>query len=164
MYRADPQGTTRAVRPPGGSRRSIARAGRKQCRHDDPSHPRFSWMVTAPHCWHGFEVHRSGTESTTPTTCIANSRRRPSSFVIHGLALPERRPASAVLRPLRSAPGTGAVDEGGRPVLGSLTSDRMQIDPDGSFTITVDSEPADGRPQTTSAPPPRPDSSSHGTR
>ncbi len=69
-----------------------------------------------------------------------------SSFV-HSRSHAETAPRSACpSSSTASSRGTGAVTKEGAPVLGSLTSDRMQIDPDGSFTITVDSEPADGRP------------------
>ncbi len=125
---------------------SIARAGAQTVVTDDPSHPRFSWMVTAPHCWHGFEVHRSGYGIDNPDNVYRHTAvDGQSSFVIHG-RMPERRPAQLSFVLYGQLPGTGAVTKEGAPVLGSLTSDRMQIDPDGSFTITVDSEPADGRP------------------
>ncbi|WP_305095419.1 hypothetical protein [Prescottella sp. R16] len=60
--------------------------------------------------------------------------------------MPERRPAQLSFVLYGELPGTGAVTKEGAPVLAALTTDRMQIDPDGSFTITVDPEPADGRP------------------
>lgn len=147
MYRADPQGTTRAGQATlEEAVDSIARAGAQTVVTDDPSHPRFSWMVTAPHCWHGFEVHRSGYGIDNPDNVYRHTAvDGQSSFVIHG-RMPERRPAQLSFVLYGQLPGTGAVTKEGAPVLGSLTSDRMQIDPDGSFTITVDSEPADGRP------------------
>ncbi len=125
MYRADPQGTTRAGQATlEEAVDSIARAGAQTVVTDDPSHPRFSWMVTAPHCWHGFEVHRSGYGIDNPDNVYRHTAvDGQSSFVIHG-RMPERRPAQ------RSSSSTASSrersgDEGGRarPGLAHLRSD-----------------------------------------
>ncbi|MFC9518695.1 hypothetical protein ACFTSD_23420 [Nocardiaceae bacterium NPDC056970] len=147
MYRADRQGTTRAGQVTlDEAVDSIALAATQTVVTDDPTDPRFSWMVTAPHCWHGFEVNRSGYGIDNPDNVYRHTAvDGQSSFVIHG-RMPERRPAQLSFVLYGELPGTGAVTKEGAPVSGSLTSDRMQIEPDGSFTITVGPEPADGRP------------------
>ena len=45
-----------------------------------------------------------------------------------------------------SIPGTAALAAEGGTQLATLRSDAMQIAADGSFTITLDSSPANGRP------------------
>ncbi len=147
MYRADQQGATRAGRTSlDAAVDSIALASTQTVVTDDPTDPQFSWMVTAPHCWHGFEVARSGYGIDNPDNVYRHTAvDGQSTFVIHG-RMPERRPAQLSFVLYGELPGTGAVTKEGAPVLGSLTSDRMQIAPDGSFTITVGPEPADGRP------------------
>jgi len=147
MYRADPQGASRAGQDTVDSAvDSIATAAAQTVVTDNPSEPHFNWAVTAPHCWHGFEVARSGYGIDNPDNVHRHAAvDGQSSFVIRG-RMPEQRPAQLSFVLYGELPGTGAVTKEGAPVLASLTSDRMQIDPDGSFTITVDPEPADGRP------------------
>ncbi len=51
-------------------------------------------MVTAPHCWHGFEVHRSGYGIDNPDNVYRHTAvDGQSSFVIHG-RMPNGAPLS----------------------------------------------------------------------
>lgn len=146
MYRADPQGDTAAGRATlDAAVESITTAVTQTVVTDDAKTPHFNWVVNAPHCWHGLDVTRSGYGIDNPDNVHRHTAvDGQSSFVIRG-RMPERRPAQLSFVLYGELPGTGAVTKEGAPVLASLTSDRMQIDPDGSFTITVDPEPADGR-------------------
>lgn len=147
MYRADQQGATRAGRDTlDAAVDSIAMAATQTVVTDNPSEPHFNWVVTAPHCWHGLDVARSGYGIDNPDNVYRHTAvDGESTFVIHG-RMPERRPAQLSFVLYGELPGTGAVTKEGAPVSGSLTSDRMQIAPDGSFTITVGPDAADGRP------------------
>lgn len=146
MYRADQQGATRAGRDTMDTAAdSITMAATQTVVNDDPAKPHFNWMVTAPHCWHGLDVAGSGYGIDNPDNVHRHAAvDGQSTYVVHG-RMPERRPAQLSFVLYGELPGTGAVTREGAPVLASLTSDRMQIDPDGSFTITVGPEPADGR-------------------
>ncbi|BCN61925.1 DUF1214 domain-containing protein [Rhodococcus hoagii] len=147
MYRADQQGATGAGQATlDAAVDSITMAATQTVANHDPGTPQFVWTASAPRCWHGQEVARSGYGIDNPDNVHRHTAvDGQSSFVIRG-RMPERRPAQLSFVLYGELPGTGAMTKEGAPVLASLTSDRMQIDPDGSFTITVDPEPADGRP------------------
>lgn len=146
MYRLDPQGGTAAGRATlDAAVDSITTAAAQMVVNDDPADPHFVWEASAPHCWHGLDVARSGYGIENPDNVYRHAAvDGRSTFVIRG-RMPEKRPAQLSFVLYGELPGTGAVTKEGAPVLASLTSDRMQVDPDGSFTITVDPEPANGR-------------------
>lgn len=147
MYRADPQGSRAAGRSTLDTAvDSITMAATQTVVNDDPSTPHFVWTANAPHCWHGLDVARSGYGIDNPDNVYRHTAvDGQSSFVIRG-RMPENRPAQLSFVLYGELPGTGALTREGAPVLASLTSDRMQIDPDGSFTITVGPESEDGHP------------------
>src|ERR1019366_1817303 len=59
-------------------------------------------------------------------------------------------PAQESFSLYRTLPGSQSADKAavreGAPILGTLTTQDIKTAPDGSFTITIDSDPANGRP------------------
>lgn len=146
VFRNDPQGKT----PSGAAtlRSAIdntALATAQYTLTEDGTRPSFMWTVNAAHCWYGQRVNGSGygidnPDSVYRRTAVDGS----SSYVVHGkFNGPAPVDSSFVL--YGEIPGTGKVSKEGAPVLGALTTDQMEIAPDGSFQITLDPEPAGGR-------------------
>ena len=146
-YRADPQGRTE-----GGAaaiRRgvdSIAMAAAQYALAEDGQHPLLMWACNAPHQWHGLDLPRSGYGIDNPDNVyrwvgidgtsryeITGRVRRPGpaqqTFIVYG-----------------EIPGTGAMNNESAPVVAVLRDDQMTIAADGSFKITIDPDPANGRP------------------
>lgn len=147
VYRADAQGKTE-----GGAaavRRgvdSIALAAVQYALVEDGQRPLLMWACNAPHQWHGFDVPRSGYGIDNPDNVyrwvaidgtsryeITGRVRRPGpaqqTFILYG-----------------AIPGTTGMNNEGAPVVAVLRDDQMQIAADGSFVITIDPDPANGRP------------------
>ncbi|WP_150295136.1 DUF1214 domain-containing protein [Sphingobium estronivorans] len=147
LYAADPQGKT----PTGKATikraaRSIAMAAIQYAVGEDTDRPAVMWVVNAPHDWSGLAVPRSGYGIDNPDNVYRNIMVDGAArYVIHGRV---KKPGPAELHfELRdSIPGTTAMAAEGGKQLATLRSDAMQIAADGRFTITVDSEPANGRP------------------
>lgn len=145
-YRQDAQGST----PAGGAtiRRaadSVAAAAAYYAVIDDADRPVFLWIGNAPHRWFGIEAPRAGFGIENPdnvyreTTVDSGAR-----YEIRGRV---RHPGPAELHfvVMDSIPGTTPVSVEGGQILTTLRSDGMKIAPDGSFTVTVDRDPAGGR-------------------
>ncbi|SNS06341.1 Protein of unknown function [Sphingomonas laterariae] len=147
LYAADPQGATATGRATiKRAAESIAMAAIQYAIGEDTDRPAVLWVVNAPHAWFGMQVPRSGYGIDNPDNVYRN-------IMVDGAARYEirgqvKRPGPAELHfELRdSIPGTAAMAAEGGKQLGTLRNDAMQIAADGSFTITLDSAPANGRP------------------
>lgn len=153
LYAADPQGKT----PTGKATihraaQAIAMAAIYYALGEDTDRPTIAWAVNAPHSWFGLTVPRSGYGIDNPDNVYRNVMVDGAArYVIHGRY---KQPGPAELHfEMRDAiPGTTAMAaEGGRQVA-TLRSDGMQVDADGRFIITIDSDPANGRPNHLRAP------------
>lgn len=147
LYAADPQGAT----PTGKATikraaHSIATAAAQYAAKEDADRPAVLWGVNAPHDWFGIHVPRSGYGIDNPDNVYRNIMVDGASrYEIRGRI---KRPGPAELHfEMRDGiPGTAALAAEGGTQLATLRSDAMRIAPDGSFTITIDSSPANGRP------------------
>ena len=147
LYRNDAQGKT----PAGAAtiRRavdSITLAAIQYVVNDDAARPVALWVVNAPHNWSGIDVPRSGYGIDNPDNVYRNIPIDGASrYEIRGrIAAPGPVEQHFVL--MDAIPGTTPITAEGGAFLGALRSDQMQIAADGSFVITVDSEPAGTRP------------------
>ena len=155
-YRADPQGET-----PGGAARidsavtTMAIASALNVVGGDPDRPRVMWDSAALHRWGDVEIPASGYGFDNPDNVY---RQIPidgaARYEITGQVPPGGGPQQSFTL-YRSLPGGPASQPGpdgrpaareGSPVLGTLMTRDLQIRPDGQFTITIDRDPASGRP------------------
>ncbi|MEY4160754.1 MAG: hypothetical protein RLZZ136_1375 [Pseudomonadota bacterium] len=147
LYAADPQGKT----PAGKARiqvaaHSIAVAAAQYAVGEDSDRPGILWTVNAPHHWHHLIVPRSGYGIDNPDNVyrsfsVAGSAR----YTVRG-HFPPNRPAELHFEMRDAIPGTTAMTAEGGKQLSTLRSDEIVTDGQGNFTITVDSKPANGRP------------------
>lgn len=147
LYRADPQGAT----PAGQAtiRRavdSIALAAVYYAIIDGADRPVLPWLCNAPHRWFGLDVPRSGYGIENPDNVYRQTR-------VDGAARYEIRgrmvhpgPAELHFTVMDAIPGTTAMAAEGGGIVAGLPSDALQVAADGSFTVTVDSDPAGERP------------------
>lgn len=145
-YRADPRGKT----PSGAAtaRRaaeSTAAAAAYAVVSDDPDRPVVFWSVNAPHQWFGMKLPRAGYGIENPDNVYRHFHVDGASrYEIRGrVASPAPAELHFVVMDMRAASEQIQV-EGGQ-MLATLRSDAMDIAKDGSFTITADSTPANGR-------------------
>ncbi len=122
--------------------------------NNDPSRPRFVWVATSPHRWLGHEVPGSRWGIDNPDNVyrdIPINAANSYEIVVHP---PKVGPVTFSFFIYDSYAGEGGkVADLDKPVAGLRDTD-IQANPDGSFTLTVDSAPANGRPnhiQNTSA-------------
>lgn len=147
LYRRDPQGAT----PSGQAtiRRavdSIATAAVYYAVIDDADRPLLMWIANAPHRWFGMELPRAGFGIENPDNVYRQTRVDGAArYEIRG-KVKQPGPAELHFVVMDSIPGTTPLSVEGGKMLATLRSDAMTIAPDGSFTITVDREPANGRP------------------
>lgn len=147
LYASDPQGKTPTGRATiHRAAESIAMAAIQYAVGEDADRPAAFWVVNAPHDWWGLKVPRSGYGIDNPDNVYRN-------IMIDGAARYEIRgrikqpgPVEQHFELRDSIPGTAAMAAEGGKQLGTLRSDEMKIAADGSFTITLDSEPAGDRP------------------
>ena len=118
--------------------------------NNDPSRPVILWTSTAPIDFGGLKVPASGYGIDNPDNIyrqltIDGGQR----YEISGRRRPDGPTQESFLL-YRFAPGTRTANDKaereGSPVLGALTGDDLKTAPDGSYTITVDKDPANGRP------------------
>lgn len=147
LYEKDPLGNTlggKATIQRGAE--SIAMAAIQYAISEDLSRVAFSWNLNAPHKWFGLDVPRSGYGIDNPDNIyrimgIDGAAR----YEIHG-KVKKPGPMQETIILYGSVPGMGPMTEEGGSILGVLSNETMMIAPDGSFTVTVDGEPANGRP------------------
>jgi hypothetical protein len=118
--------------------------------NDDPYRPVIFWTSTAPQDWGRLKVPASGygidNADNIYRQLTIDGRLR---YEISGRLRPDG-PTQESLLLYRFAPGTRPANDKaereGSPVLGSLTAADLKTAPDGSYTITIDKDPANGRP------------------
>ena len=112
--------------------------------NDDPARPKLFWSNTAAHEWMGLQFPNSGYGIENPDNVY---RHAPldgrSRYEIRGV-MPANPPAQQSFTLYATLPGTGKMNREGSSILGAL--DRVVTAGDGSFTVTIDRDPADGRP------------------
>ena len=112
--------------------------------NSDAERPALMWSGDAPHRWHGIDVPFASYGLNNPDNIY---RFIPidgaSRYEIAGRNA-AHQPAQTTYFLYNSIPGSGAgpIDE---PIDGLLDKD-MQAGPNGAFTITIDGDPANGRP------------------
>lgn len=147
-YHADPQGSTASGKAT--IRRAVDAISLAAVQYaissEDSDRPIPMWVTNAPHQWFGLNVPRSGYGIDNPDnvhrqTAIDGASR----YEIHGKI---KRPGPAQLTFIiyGSIPGMGQMSNEGGAIVSVLSSQKMAIGADGSFTITVDSDDASGRP------------------
>jgi hypothetical protein len=118
--------------------------------NDDPYRPVILWTSTAPQDWGGLKVPASGygidnADNVYRQLTIDGGLR----YEISG-RLRADGPTQESFLLYRFAPGTRPANDKaereGSPVLGALTAGDLKTAPDGSYTITIDKDPANGRP------------------
>lgn len=146
LYLADAQGKTKAGRAT--IRRavdSIAMSSISYIVGDDAARPVAMWTTNAPHRWAGIDMPRSGYGIDNPDNVYRNfAVEAASRYVIHG-KVTRPGPIEQHFVIMDTIPGTTPLNKEGGTMVATLHSEQMQIAPDGSFAITVDSDPAAGR-------------------
>lgn len=112
--------------------------------NDDPARPAAFWAVTAAHRWFGHAVPNSGYGIENPDNVYRHVPMDGAShYEIRG-RMPERPPSHLSFTLYGSLPGTTDMNREGSPIRAAL--DSVEVDEDGGFVITVDPNPALGRP------------------
>lgn len=146
-YRADAQAAT----PSGAATlaraaRSIALAAVQYVVNGDGTNPNPMWVVNAPHDWFGLSVGGSGYGIDNPDNVYRNIPIDGGGrYLICGQVL-QPAPIEQHFTLMDAIPGTTAIAAEGGGFIGTLRSDTMDIGPDGRFVISIDSDPANGRP------------------
>lgn len=116
--------------------------------------PAFLWFESAPHCWHDMEVPRAAYGIDNPQAVYRHVILDVNSkYVITGKV---QRPGPVQLHfEARSEiPGVGpTIDPEGSPQTATLNGEDMVFADDGSFLVTLDTEPANGRINHMQVPP-----------
>lgn len=145
-YLADPRG-----KKPSGiatARRaaeSTAAAAVYAVVNEDTDRPVVFWAVNAPHAWFGMKLPRAGYGIENPDNVYRGFHVDGASrYEVRGrFDAPGPVELHFVVMDMRPS-GKKIAVEGGQ-MLATLRSDAMEIADDGSFTITLDSDPANGR-------------------
>lgn len=146
LYASDAQART----PAGQARltlaaQSIAVSAINYALGEDTTRPAVVWSVNAPHRWHGMKVPGSGFGIENPDNIYQGfTVDGAARYRLHG-RVPSPGPIQLHLEVRDSIPGLGEMlVEGGRQ-LATLQTEQLHIAPDGTFTISVDSDPVAGR-------------------
>jgi hypothetical protein len=153
LYRADPQGSTATGEAT--IRRGVDAIAMAAVSYvvSDPARPVAMWTANAPHRWAGMDVPRSGYGIDNPDNAYRNfAVEGGSRYLIRG-KVNHPGPIEQHFTLMDSIPGTTPLTVEGGGFLATLRSDELQIAPDGTFTISVDSDPADGRQNHLRMPP-----------
>ena len=154
LYAADPQGST----PTGKATikraaHAIAVSAVQYAVGEDTDRPGVFWVINAPHEWSGIQVPRSGYGIENPDNVYRNLMVDGAvRYEIHG-RVKRPGPVEQHFELRDSIPGTGAMGPEGGKQLATLSNETMQIADDGTFTITIDSSPANGRANHMQMPP-----------
>jgi hypothetical protein len=147
LYRSDPQGATAAgaatIRRAADA---IAMASVYYAISEATAQePTLLWVANAPHQWMGLDVPRSGFGIDNPDNVYRQAMLDSGSrYEIHGLVR-QPGPVEQHFQLAGSIPGLGPMTAEGAGLLGQLRSDEIAVNEDGSFCISVDARPADGR-------------------
>lgn len=146
LYAADPQGSTPAGQATiGRAAHSLATAAAQYAICSDPENPMLMWGVTAPHEFQGLSSPRSGFGIENPDNVYRHTRVSGSStYEIRG-KITHPRPTEQHFEMRDAIPGTTSLTAEGGIQLAGLHSDDITVEADGSFVITLDAQPANGR-------------------
>ena len=112
----------------------------------DPGQPQLFWCCKAPQKLGRLGVGGSGYGIDNPDNVYRMTHVDGGSrYVIRG-QMRSDRPAQLHLEVRDAIPGTTAMNAEGGTQLATLRDDALQIGADGRFVITIDSDPANGRP------------------
>ncbi len=122
--------------------RAIALSSIQYALLNDPSRPKIMWTANQPHSWSGVSVPGSGYGIDNPDNLyrwVAVDGE--SRYEISGKRTGPG-PAQESFTLYSEIPGTGAQNKEGSPILGALMDNGITFADDGSFTITLDGDPA----------------------
>jgi hypothetical protein len=116
--------------------------------NQDPDRPAAYWAVTAPHSWGNLSVPLSGAMIDNPDNIY---RTIPidgaAKYEIRGKVIsPGPSQETFVLHTERSGASKQQKVRNQEEEAGSVSLDKLPLQPDGSFVITLDASPANGRP------------------
>ncbi|MFC7449466.1 hypothetical protein [Rhodococcus daqingensis] len=147
LYAGDPQGAKPAGKATvDRAANAIGAAAVLYTVTEDTDRPVVLWGTTMPHEFAGLSMPRSGYGIDNPDNIYRHTMvAGDSTYVIRGR---KTNPGPTDLNfEMRDAiPGTTALTAEGGVQLATLTGDAITSAPDGSFVITIDAEPANGRP------------------
>lgn len=146
-FRANPRGTTPAGEATARrAAESTAMAAVYTTVIEDTDRPVVFWGANAPHRWFDLALPRAGFGIENPDNVYRHfDVDGASRYVVEGRFI-EPGPAELHFVVMESVPGDTAMNVEGSRVLSALRSDALEVAPDGRFTITLDSDPPNGRP------------------
>lgn len=114
---------------------------------EDPARPVLFWGANAPHRWFGMSLPRAGYGIENPDNIYRSVQVDGTSrYVIRG-RMPKSGPIEQHYTVMDQNPGASkAMSIEGAEFVATLRSDALEVDEGGRFTITIDAEPAEGRP------------------
>lgn len=115
--------------------------------NEDPRRPVVFWGANAPHVWHGLSLPRSGYGIENPDNVYRSVHVEGASrYELRG-RMPSRGPIEQHYTVMDRVPGTGKeMPVEGAAFVATLRSDALEVAPDGRFVVTIDADPANGRP------------------
>lgn len=154
LYAADPQGATPTGKATiGRAAHAIAVSAAQYAVGEDTDRPGVFWVINAPHDWFGIQFPRSAYGIENPDNVYRNLMLDGSArYEIQG-HVEQPAPVEEHFELRDSIPGTGGMGPEGGKQLATLSNGRMQIADDGTFKITIDSSPANGRANHMQMPP-----------
>lgn len=145
LYRADPQAGSPAGRATIERAAAAIANAAAQYIVNDPANAQPMWVTKAPLRLRGVAVGRSGYGIDNPDNVYRNVPiDAAASYEITGRIGPGG-PAQLHFTLMDAVPGTTPMSVEGGGFVGTLSSEDMEIGPDGRFTVTIGPEPANGR-------------------
>ncbi len=142
LYASDPRAITSAgKRTIQRAAKSIAAQSVYYALSEDISRPAVSWSTAARHKWHGLDVPNSGFGIENPDNIyqvmtVAGGGR----YLLRG-KMPKPGPVQIHFEVRDSLPGLGQMAVEGFRQLDTIQSEQIQFSEDGSFDISIDSDP-----------------------
>ena len=131
-----------------GAAKALGMASVDYALAEDPGMAGVMWVFNAPHQWFGLNVPRSGFGVDNPDNIYRHVALAPGAHYEISGSIKSPGPAQETFMLYNAVPGTGAgemkADAGA--IGGVLSSEQIRTAPDGRFTITIDGDPANGRP------------------
>ena len=127
---------------------SVAFASVLAAANNDPDRPKISWATAATHDWRALHVPGSGHGIDNPDNFYRNIPIDGAArYTITG-RIRQDGPLQESFTLYKTRPGSGGTEKQavfeGSPVLGALTARDLSVASDGSFTITIDHDGANG--------------------
>lgn len=152
QYLAHPRGRTKSgAATARRAAASTAAAATYAVVNDDPDRPVVFWGANAPHRWFGLSLPRAGYGIENPDNTYRHLHIDGTSrYEIRG-RFPKAGPVELHFTVMDAVPGDApsgqkkSMKAEGGEFLATLRSDAMAIASDGSFVVTIDSDPANGR-------------------